>query len=448
MRIIALIVGLLPAIASAEVVSRTYGLGNVHEPMAACGTDGCQVLRLVGTHTGNRICSAGVPGSEDMFLFDGQGNRIFPCVSQGPDELLSSVIQIQSDAALGTDPVPGRITIEECVGSECGAGFPVGAVRIPENSLSGFHNRITLNLEIFGDTFIIPSAIRFRFDGATGTGSPTGQIVWNNPVPYILEGCLICISGSGGGCDDLGLINVATGIEGDPVCNGDVQPLDPRLRDMPNWISDDAGDTWHFPSNQDGFYSSTFTAGPQDPPTGAPLESIYSDDIDRRADTGRENGGAWILRGFLNRECGTMNLPSRDAFIPSAGKPDPDCDGDADWRYGTGGFSEPACLNNGDPDRPIFALSGAQTNVGVHWCAGTPGRTRSARWTPSVAGAWTRLRGPKAIAASWRPASRCWMPARTTILVQPGSSAIRARESTRPSDAVRCRLPIRFVRRS
>jgi hypothetical protein len=345
--IIALIAGLVPALASAEIVSRTYGLGNVHEPMAACGSNGCQILNLVGSHNGNRVCAQGVPGSEDMFLFEGNPPvRVFPCVTQGPDELLSSVLQIQSDAALGADPVPGRITVEECVGSSCGAGFPVGAVRIPANSISGFHNRVTLNLEIFGDTFIIPSAIRFRFDGATGTGSPTSQIVWNNPVPYILEGCLICVSGSGSGCAALGLVNVASGIEGDPVCNGDVQPFDPRLRDMPNWISDDAGDTWHFPSNEDGFYSSTYTSTPGEP-ANAPLESIYSDDIDRSADTGRENGGAWILRGFLGRECGTMNMPSPDAFIPSAGKPDPDCDGSADWRYGTGNFTEPQCLDNG-----------------------------------------------------------------------------------------------------
>jgi hypothetical protein len=319
---LALIAGLLPALASAQTVRRTFGLGNVFEPTAACGTDGCQILIYVEPPIGVGQCNPGLSYTEAG------------CARRGPDEMISSGLLIQSSRFYSYYPIPGTFTIEEDT---------TGAVTIvsnPDGTTSGHVNNVFLDLDLGFDTFLIPSALNFDYNGGTGTHINDAQgdrIVWNNPVPYNITGCLTCQSGSGSGCALIGLAPPPPLVEGDPVCDNQVQPGDPHQRNMPNWVSTDGFDTWRFPDNGDG----TFTGGD---------ESIVADAADIG---GVNNGGGWIFFGFKDRECGTKNPSEGDPFHPNLGKPDTDCDGNADWAYGLGGVDEPACFDT------------------TRWCTGT-----------------------------------------------------------------------------
>ncbi len=297
---------LLPGIASSQTVTRTYGLGNVNEPLCPVQADGCEIYVSTDSDPGDPAanCPEPTPTGE--------------CAARN-ENLISSALVIQSDPLFPIYPVPGTIVVEE--------DTVAGTVLIPVGSRSAHANIsiLPLDLPFVGNTFVITTGAQFVYDGATGVGSPTTQISWNNPVPYAIEGCLVCVSGSGDGCDSIGL-----GPDGAVICGPNIQPGDPQMRDMPDWISNDGGRTWQMPDNGDDHF---------DQDEGIPSSSF---------DIGLErNGGAWVFRGFLERECGTTNPPDEldpnAPFDPRHGRPDPDCDGTAEYTYGLGNVDVPAC---------------------------------------------------------------------------------------------------------
>jgi hypothetical protein len=282
------------------VVTHTYGFGNIHEPKCLGGVDGddCRVLIPNG------------PGC----VVTPNGN----CASRGPGVQVSSGAHTQSDPSLPLTTYFGTIVIEEDTGA--------GTVSIPVGSRSGFALQSILNLDLGFDTFVIFTATEGILDGATGTGSPSGTIVWNNPVPYDLQGCLQCLSGTGGGCGTIGL-----GPDGAVICDDDIQPGDPGTRPLPSFISYDGGDTFQMPDDGDAFFDQT--------------EALPTNAIDLGTPT---NGGALRIQGFRERECGTTNDPGTDPTRPQHAKPDPDCDGTAEWFYGLAEVGALPCDDQND----------------------------------------------------------------------------------------------------
>ena len=99
---LALLAGMLPALASAQIVQSTFGLGNVNEPTANCGTDGCQILIYDSAPTGNPPVNC-----TPQTYYTEAG-----CARRGPDEMISSGILIQSSRAYSYYAIPGTFTIE------------------------------------------------------------------------------------------------------------------------------------------------------------------------------------------------------------------------------------------------------------------------------------------------------------------------------------------------
>ena len=130
---------LVPLTASAgDVVTHTYGFGNINEPKCLGGVDGddCQVL---------------VP--EPAGCADPTPNGF--CASRGPGVQVSSGAHTQSDPTLPLQTYFGTIVIEE--------NTLDGTVAIPAGSRSGFALQGILNLDLGFDKRNFSSVATFLY---------------------------------------------------------------------------------------------------------------------------------------------------------------------------------------------------------------------------------------------------------------------------------------------